>query len=492
MFVTRVNVAGLNAKRLDADFYRPEYLELESKLMQKSVCQLGSIGHFFTGPFGSLLPSKLYIVGQFEVISENFAYLDPIVHDELKTSEVRPGDLLVVKASVGEKICKVPDWIPKANITQHIIGVRPNGTFDTDYVSVFLFSKFGVSQLQRCSLGSIIQYLGITDAKSTLIAKTDQSIQAYIGDKVRQADQLRALVERCDEQLDIFLRPYQPTKKAAESLISTVSSELLTDMLTATTYRDHYIDNQKNLRVQCKTVSVFDLLDSVTNGFDDRTDLDVGLAYVKVADVKPGYIDIRNAPKVRLSALTDASVKQIPQSGDLLLTRKGSFGIAAVVMESTDFLCSSEVFCCKPFKKELMPILAWFLNSDAGNMQFWQFSTGTTMPGINQENLAKILIPDFSAVDVVIFNQIYEQRFLAKKSSELLTVAAKFLVEALIEGQIDEDLLITAQEQLQAGNVTIDRGIFARLKTDGLDGQGQPLCADLDQLYALLKQAAED
>ncbi|WP_240341701.1 hypothetical protein, partial [Pseudomonas viridiflava] len=61
-------------------------------------------------------------VGQFEVLTDNLAHLAPHIHDEPKASEVRSGDLLVVKASVGEKICKVPDWIPRANITQHILG----------------------------------------------------------------------------------------------------------------------------------------------------------------------------------------------------------------------------------------------------------------------------------------------------------------------------------------------------------------------------------
>ena len=152
MFASRVKASTLSSKRLDADFYRPDYLATEELLLTKSVNQLGEIGHFFAGPFGSLLPSDLYLdegvplfrvgnVGQFEVLSENFAHLAPSVHSELKASEVLPGDLLIVKASVGEKICKVPDWIPKANITQHIIGIRPNGKFDIDYVAAFLFSR---------------------------------------------------------------------------------------------------------------------------------------------------------------------------------------------------------------------------------------------------------------------------------------------------------------------------------------------------------------
>lgn len=203
MFVAKVAPENLNTKRLDSDFYRPEYVEIDSALSHLNCVKLGTFGKFFTGPFGSKLPSNLYLdegiplfrvgnVGQFEVLSENFAHLAPAVHEELKVSEVLPGDLLIVKASVGEKICKVPEWLTKANITQHIIGIRPNGSKDTDFVSAFLFSYYGVGQLQRYSLGSIIQYLGITDAKGVNLYSPDPQVQKYIGDKVRQAEQLRA------------------------------------------------------------------------------------------------------------------------------------------------------------------------------------------------------------------------------------------------------------------------------------------------------------
>jgi len=52
-------------------------------------------------------------------------------------------------------------------------------------------------------------------------------------------------------------------------------------------------------------------------------------------------------------------------------------------------------------------------------------------------------------------------------------------------------LHIAAQVQLQSGNDSLDRSILSRLKTDGVDGTGQPLFADLDQLYCLLAQAQE-
>lgn len=419
-------------------------------------------------------------------------YISKEADIEWKKCRVEDGDIVINKSGdVGAAavLCCAP--YKYANSVSDIISLKLSETasIDRDYLVVYLNSPYGQKQLQRLSGGAIFSHVSLHAIPHINVYSAAIQAQKYIGDKVRQAERLRAWVKALEVKLDSFVKHYQPDQKHPTRLASKVSPDLLTDMLTATTYRDHYIKNQKNLRAQGRTVSIFNFLSSVTNGFDERDELAEGLPYVKVADVKPGYIDLRNSPKVRNSALEDAGSKQKPRLGDLLLTRKGSFGIAAVVMESTEFLCSSEVFSCKPMKPKFMPILAWFLNSSAGNMQFWQFSTGTTMPGINQENLGSILIPDFSGVDLVEFNCLYELRFKAKKHSEQLILAAKFLVESLIEGQLDESQLIAAEQALQSGNDQLDRHILNRLKTDGVDGHGQPLFADLDELYRLLAQA---
>lgn len=500
MFAVKV-ISKLLDGRLDAGFYRPDFLELIIRLNQLGAVPLITlVDGIACGPFGgNAIADELYA-------EEGVAFIRPVnisslVFDESSLVRV-PRSLLFsnkLKIYDGKNLYFGRVGDPCVALIRGETSISPNiiiaitnqDTADPYFLYAFCSSEFGLKQLLR-QLKTVAQPTTSTEAiKGLLVLKPAIKAQTYIGDKVRQAEQLRTWVKRLEEQLDNYLLPYQPVQKTAYRMVSKVSPELLTDMLTASTYRDHYINNQKNLRSHGQTISLFDLLDSVTNGFDERTQLDEGLPYVKIADVKPGYINILNSPKVRPSALDEASAKQKPKIGDLLLTRKGSFGIAAVVMESTDFLCSSEVFCCKPNKKEFMPILAWFLNSAAGNMQFWQFSTGTTMPGINQENLANIVIPDFSAIDLTEFNRIYEQRFLAKKIAELNTVVAKLLVEAIIEGQIDENLLISAQDQIQTGDDSLDRSILARMKTDGLDGKGQSLFPDIDQLYALLTQAAQ-
>src|SRR5688572_12942688 len=125
MQTSRVSASQIDTKRLDSDYYRPEHLEIEQTLRSLNAEPLKQVGTFWAGPFGSELPSSLYLtegvplfrvgnVGSLQVLYDGMAHLDPAVHERLSASAVQPGDLLVVKASVGEKICRIPDSMPQA------------------------------------------------------------------------------------------------------------------------------------------------------------------------------------------------------------------------------------------------------------------------------------------------------------------------------------------------------------------------------------------
>lgn len=84
------------------------------------------------------------------------------------------------------------------------------------------------------------------------------------------------------------------------------------------------------------------------------------------------------------------------------------------------------------------------------------------MPGINQSNLANILVPNFDSVDLAAVADTYKSRYWAMRFAQVLTEAAKLLVESLIEGQVTESQLIAAQQALEAGDDSLDRAILAR------------------------------
>ena len=136
-------------------------------------------------------------------------------------------------------------------------------------------------------------------------------------------------------------------------------------------------------------------------------------------------------------------------------------------------------------------LLTHWLNRPEGQMQLNQWAVKTTVEHTSLSDIGRVHIPRLEQdIEDQLANKLLSARFAFRYSRFLLT-SAKFLVEALIEGQLDESQLIAAQEALQTGNDNLDRRIMSRLKTDGVDGKGQTLFADLDELHRLLIQAEE-
>ncbi|WP_448218681.1 hypothetical protein [Endozoicomonas sp. 2B-B] len=139
------------------------------------------------------------------------------------------------------------------------------------------------------------------------------------------------------------------------------------------------------------------------------------------------------------------------------------------------------------FKSEsVAAAVSSFLNSEAGNVLQHKISYGAVQPQIGQDELLKLPIPQFilDAADELL--AILKDRENCIRACKALTQAAKFLVEALIEGQLTEQQLIQAES-----SATANRALLERLKTDGFDGKGEPLFPDIDQLEQLLEEAAD-
>ena len=60
MLVNKVQPEFIGTNRIDPDYYRPEHLADEKHLRTFGSDELGVIGDFFAGPFGSKLPSNLW------------------------------------------------------------------------------------------------------------------------------------------------------------------------------------------------------------------------------------------------------------------------------------------------------------------------------------------------------------------------------------------------------------------------------------------------
>ncbi|WP_226954424.1 restriction endonuclease subunit S, partial [Klebsiella pneumoniae] len=463
--------------------------------------KLGTIGKFFTGPFGSLLPSNLYLnegiplfrvgnVGQFEALSENFAYLAPSVHEQLKVSEVVPGDLLLVKASVGEKICKVPEWLPKANITQHIIGIRPNQSKDTDYISAFLFCYYGVGQLQRYSLGSIIQYLGITDAKDVNLYSPDPLVQKYIGDKVRQAEQLRAWAKLLRTSVDAHLNSLNLPINEPPALLNRVSAQTMEDRLDPRPYRTHYLCLVREIE-KLPHDSISSLAELASGCPVSSNDFlkNSGIPLVRIRNI--GFDDFIGLDTGISQDVYQDATKYKAKEKMIVVGMDGIFRAQFFISDELPMLVNQRVAMLSPqsIRGEL---LTHWLNRPEGQMQLNQWAVKTTVEHTSLSDIGRVLIP---RLDKSLENKLSDYLLnarLAYRYAKFLTQVAKTLVEALIEGQLTEQQLIQAQQALEDGDNSLDQAILSKLSAEGYAIEGAtPLFSDVDELYSLLEDAAQ-
>lgn len=508
MLVNRVQAEFIGTNRIDPDYYRPEHLADEKRLRHFGSDELNTVGHFFAGPFGSKLPSDLYLstgiplfrvgnVGSMEVLLNGMAHLAPKVHEELIDSEVIPGDLLIVKASVGEKICRVPHWMPRANITQHIIGIRPNGSVDMDYVAAFLFCQYGRRQLVRRSLGSIIQYLGITDSRSVLLPKICSKAQEYIGEKQRCAERLRGASERLEIKIEgkfEFLTHKSPEpKKAWWANHNSIDPY----RINAPHYDAAVLSMLENARSGTGLASLRSLIGprglgggATPLGADYPPD---GVFFVRVQNVKPYRLDLSDAAYI--DSATDEELKRSRcAEGDVILSITGYPGTASIVLAEDLPVNINQHSVRFDIVGDLSPeFVTAALNSPFLKRQVDRLAIGGTREALDFTSVGNLQIPVLRESDRDEITAWVTTSNKCVREATRLTTASKFFVEALIDGKVTEAELVAAQQALDRGEHSADRALLSRMTRKGLDVPGEPpLFPDLDTLYALLDETQID
>jgi type I restriction enzyme S subunit len=499
MFITRASPQLLGTRRIDPDYYAPVHVADEKRLRQFGSFELGDCGRFFVGPFGSELPSSLYRpsgvpllrvgnVGQLDMSEDNLVFLDEATHKHLEASETLPGDLLIVKASVGEKICRFPTRYDRGNITQHIIGIRPNGHADMDYVAVSLFMPIGRRQLERRSLGSIIQYLGVVDARTVLVPRIVPDAQRYIGDKVRQAERLRERARQLEAAVAATHSQYvvPPTGIDFTKRTRRLASPFLTERLDAHFYPSAV--EQYFGQLAGSTSSLDRLCFLVVNG-QSQPEAEEGVKQATVANLGRSFVEGPLRTVVR-----PADGSRALTCHDLLLCNaahnKSYIGRDVTYSQVEGVYPSTEVMVVRVDRTQIpASFVRHYLKTEIGYLQVQSTIRGITAHSYPTDvKLLEIPIPAVSDVDRDAWFATDDQMLAAGRcfdAAKALTSVATTLVEQLIDGRLTEAELVAAHKALEGGDCSADREILKSVRESNAP-DATPLIADVDALYALL------
>ncbi|WP_420759998.1 clan AA aspartic protease [Nostoc sp. CALU 546] len=374
----------------------------------------------------------------------NLFYVDEADWIRYPQGRIKKGELLIEVKGKAEKISIVPDDFPeKVLVTGSLYKLTVNNDINRYYLLIYLITKYGIAFRNRYKSNLLISFISKQELYSIPIPSFSTRFQVVIESIFIELSRLRNLSNEIYQQAEnlllseLGLKDWQPTEETV-AVKSFAESFLSCDRLDAEYYQPKY-DQVEEVIKGCgfPSQNLGSLINPIQNGFDYREYTEEGTPYIRVGDVKNGQINFESAVKIPIT-MADVNKPVGLQVGDILFTRKGSFGNSAVVTElEVNGIISSEIMLVRltsAFKKEILPeYVSLFLNSKFGYLQVERRVHGVAYYSISQPDLANLLIPILPKPQQQKIVEKIKSSFLLKLKSKQLLEIAKTGVERAIE-----------------------------------------------------------
>lgn len=406
----------------------------------------------------------------------------------LSKSRVSAGDLLIIRKGDSGSSCVIPESVGECNCSSEVIYFKDISPVDAYFISTFLNSSHGRIAFKRLQRGTLIPGVSLLDIPEFGIVDIDEEAKKYIGDKVRQAERLRAWAKETEARVKAAIPRYlSQVPSYGKRHFYSERSVLNPLRLDAAFYHPDHVELDSKLRTVGYT-SLGTKCVQIKAGWNNQavsfSYFEIGGLNVSNGTIEPSIINTNEAPSRAKTGI---------QQGDVLVStvRPNRKNVAFV---SEDFspvpMVATSGFSVLRFASlESAAFYHAWLRSDDATHQLMRWNSGSAYPAIDDDVPLKILVPEFDEQFVSEWGAKLLSSHNALSIAKYLVQSAKLLVEALIDGAVTERQFIDAQKSLDAGDTSLDREMLARLTTKGLDGDGDPLFSDLDQLYELLAQS---
>lgn len=334
----------------------------------------------------------------------DIVYISQEDDEILSRSRLKAKDILLTITGVSYgKSAVVTREFAGSNINQHSVRMelKPNA-FEPLFISTFLNSCLGKLQSDQNITGvtrPALDYQAIRRFRIPLVSINFQKAIAravQIGQqKYSEARQMLSTANKIF-LAQIGLKNWQPPN--TQNYVVRASAVFAAKRLDAEHFQPKYASmlNQINqFSISIKPLS--EIIEPVVSGIDCRDFVTSGTPYIRVGDVRDGRLVIESAKKVTLTPHgVDKSIALVP--GDILFTRKGSYGNAAIVRPGQqNCIISTEIIRIRiapAWKDKLLPeYLASYFNSIVGSYQAEKWAHGVAFYSVTQNDLGKFLVP---------------------------------------------------------------------------------------------------
>ncbi|HCX7419518.1 TPA: restriction endonuclease subunit S [Escherichia coli] len=495
--------SSILVERLDPNFYQPSLVENDKLIKSKGWVELQSlyeasgigntsaVERYYSEAADSIPYISGKVIKSFNIDLDECQRISLDSHkNELTKSALKPTDVLVIRKGDMGNACVVPSEVNEANCSSEVIYLKMKASSDPYYLVSYLNCDQGQKAFKRLGRGTIIPGVSLLDVPRLPIPKVSEFVQKYIGDKVRQAEQLRAWAKLLRTSVDAHLNSLNLPINEPPALLNRVSAQTMEDRLDPRPYRTHYLCLVREIeKLPHDSISTLVELASgcpvSSNDFLENS----GIPLVRIRNI--GFDDFIGLDTGVSQDVYQDATKYQAKDKMIVVGMDGIFRSQFFISDELPMLVNQRVamLSSQNIRGEL---LTHWLNRPEGQMQLNQWAVKTTVEHTSLSDIGRVLIP---RLDKSLENKLADYLLnarLAYRYAKFLTQVAKTLVEALIEGQLTEQQLIQAQQALEDGDNSFDQAILSKLSAEGYAIEGAtPLFSDVDELYSLLEEAAQ-
>jgi len=438
------------ALRIDAEYYQPEYLELEKALEKfgnklKIFRELLKVENSLTGgatPLGAEYPKEGIKFLRVQNIMPGYldfsdiVYIGKEIHEgQLNRSKLIDGDVLLTITGVSYgKSAVFNSEFGESNINQHSVRMHFKKEILPEFIAAYLNSKYGRFQSDRKITGNTrpaLAYEEIRQYKIPLLKIEQQDAIKNLYDKSlelrEKSDNFYLQAENLLlEELD--LKDFKLDEQSFY-VVNFFDAES-TNRIDAEYFQPKYnelIAKIKRSRLLGELVSFKKGVEVGSEQYQEK-----GRPFFRVSNISK--FGLKNADKY-LSKEIYENLKdnyQLEQE-DILLTKDATPGVAYYAKEQINGIIASGILRLRLKEKVEPEYLTLVINSIIGQMQMKRDIGGSVIIHWRPEQIKNILIPILSKPTQQKIADLVQKSHQARKKAKQLLEQAKTKVEELIE-----------------------------------------------------------
>lgn len=440
------------AKRLDAEYYQPEYLAIRKKLFSSPVLdeiskKITDFGAYSQMNFVEYTESGVRFfrnqdIGESFIEDNEPIYISADVYKKLSL-KLEEYDILTPRVgTIGTAAVIFKEYLP-ASANQNLAQIKPDITkIDPVYLSVFLNSKFGHLQFDQFATGNVQPWLNLSQIKSikVFVPSIDfqESVKILALQALQERNDSKSLYSQAENLLleELGLKNFE-SENELWSVVN-LSETRKANRIDAEYFQPKYEMAMTKIRqYDSKTIGeLSELVGHATQSpYDEMGDIAVLAQKHMKRNLEIDTSAFDNYTKEDLIKKNDK--KFILKKGDVLISSAGEPGLTSIWTDDYDgkVIPGSFVTIAR-FGKNIEPLyVGVFLNTLAGKLQFERDYTGSVQQYVYPSKIREILVPMLqSEVQQKIAGLVRKSHESRKKAKQLLE-EAKQKVEELIEKQ---------------------------------------------------------